>query len=75
MNCRASQRVNFQTMLNMVKNVQNGENETITVTEPNRIMRDRLTKDLYTRSFSKDYRVVYDKRVIRDDLTTVPYGY
>lgn len=75
LNCRASQLVNFETVSNMVKNIHNESNDVITVTEPSRIMRDKHNKDLYTREFKKDYRIVYDKRVIRPDFTTVPYGY
>ena len=63
-------------MVSMVKNVhRGGEEDVITVLEPNRIMRDKKTKDLYTREFKKDYRIVYDKRVLRPDFTTIPYGY
>jgi len=31
--------------------------------------------DVVTKNASKRYRVVYDKRIIRKDFTTVPYGY
>ena len=52
-----------------------GENETVQVYEPNRIVRDKINKTLHSTSMTKMYKVVYDKRVIRNNFKTYPYGY
>ena len=47
----------------------------IVVTNPSKISRDKYNNVLYNRKEDKQYRVVYDKRVILNDLDTIPYGY
>ncbi|KAK3740762.1 hypothetical protein QZH41_005896, partial [Actinostola sp. cb2023] len=51
-----------------------GMEEKYVVTEPHRIQRDAKRRQLKTVEMSKDFRVVYDKRV-RRRVDTVPYGY
>ena len=70
LNYRTQQDVNFQVMSNMVKGV---EPETITVDIPFKIVRDRKSKCVLTRSETKDYRVVYNKRVIVNSFDTLAY--
>lgn len=76
LNCRSSQVVNFDTVKEMVKNFDPLiHNEPISVFEPNRIFRDSTNKTLLCKPMRKDYRVVYNKRVICEDFNTLPYGY
>jgi hypothetical protein len=44
----------------------------ISVDIPFKIVRDRNIKSVLTRSESKDYRVVYSKRVIVNHFDTLP---
>ncbi|KAK3747631.1 hypothetical protein QZH41_009657 [Actinostola sp. cb2023] len=67
LNVTSSAVVNFQTMLRLVE----GMEEKYVVTEPHRIQRDAKRRQLKTIQMSKDFRVVYDKRIRRG----VPYGY
>ena len=47
----------------------------VTVDMPFKITRDKKEKDIVTKRMKKDYRVVYNKRVITENYETVPYGY
>lgn len=72
LNFRNSQMINFNSISHMV---QEASKETVTVTNPCKIVRDAKTRNIISRSESKDYRIVYTKRVIVDDYNTVPYGF
>lgn len=41
----------------------------------NRIRRDKARNVVYNQSECKQYRVVYNKRMLKTDMTTLPYGY
>ena len=45
------------------------------VTLKTMIMRNKLTAIVYTRMMPKHYGVMYNKQVVTDDFTTIPYGY
>ena len=47
----------------------------VTVDIPFKITRDKKEKKIITKRMKKDYRVVYNKRVITENYGTVPYGY
>ena len=42
---------------------------------PFKITRDKKEKNIVTKKMRKDYRVVYNKRVITENYETLPYGY
>ena len=47
----------------------------VTVDNPFKITRDKKKKKIITKRMKKDYRVVYNKRVVTANYGTVPYGY
>ena len=60
------------------RKLEDGEqppSKTIIVTNPSKISREKFNNVLYNREENKQYRVVYDKRVILNDYSTLPYGY
>ena len=76
LDCTARQKVNFQSMCELVSlRAECGVTETVTVDIPFRITRNTRTKEIQTKRVKKDYRVVYNKRVIIDDYKTLLYGY
>ena len=72
----ARQKVNFKSMCELVSlRAECGVTGTVSVDIPFRITRNTRTKEIQTKRMKKDYRVVYNKRVIIDDYKTLPYGY
>ena len=47
----------------------------VTINMPFKITRDKKEKNIVTKKMKKDYRVVYDKRVITENYETLPYGF
>ena len=62
--------INFDTVSNIVTN--NRENGCIQVVDNNKICRSN--GDLITRTETKDYTIVFNKRVIENNICTYPYG-
>ena len=72
LNYTNSQLINFESVKDMVTE---SEEKTITVTNPNKICRDKRKRKLYNREEKKSYQMVYTKRRRLDNYDTVPYGY
>ena len=72
LNYTNSQLLNFESMTKVVLGEQN---EQIVTVNPHKIVRQKLRHKLENRTEAKRYQLVYDKRIILDDLSTVPYGY
>ena len=45
------------------------------VTLKTMIMQDKLSAIIYTRMMPKHYGIMYNKRVVNDDFSTIPFGY
>ncbi len=64
-------KINFESMKNMVMNERS---EKIIVNQ-NKFSRNKNTWDVYTNDVEKSYGFCYDKRVLLNDFTTIPYGF
>ena len=72
----ASKTINITTMRDLVESYVSGDrHEKVTITIPHKITRDRKERNIVTKRTKKDYRVVYNKRVVKNNYETVPYGY
>ena len=45
------------------------------ITVKTELVRDKHQSQVSNRVISKHYGVVYDKRIVQPDFTTIPYGY
>ncbi|XP_052813916.1 uncharacterized protein LOC128240969 [Mya arenaria] len=72
LNYKNSLDINYQTVKAMVTG--KGD-ECVTVVDENKIVRNPSTGHVITKRETKDYRIVFDKRVIADNYNTYPYGY
>ena len=76
LDCTARQKVNFEVICALVfLRGECGVTGQVSVEIPFRITRNTQTKEIQTQRMKKDYRVVYNKRVIIDDYKTLPHGY
>ena len=76
LNHATSQKINLEVMRSLVYLYTGCDTKAkVTVDIPFKIIRDRKRKRIESKRMTKDYRVVYDKRVIVGDFRTLPYGY
>ena len=71
----ATGKINHTVIRELVHLHTNGDTEAkVTVDMPFKITRDKKEKNIVTKKM-KDYRIVYNKRVITENYATLPYGY
>jgi hypothetical protein len=76
LNVTNSQLINFDTMTALVKQfVTEGTRPTITTVDPHKMTRSKKTNEIVNVVQEKRYSVVYVKRRVLPDYTTLPYGY
>lgn len=61
-------------MIPSKKMITINETSVVLVQNDYKIARDS-NFEIVTRKENKDYKLVFDKRVLQKDLTSVPYGY
>jgi len=74
LNYHASQIINFQSMKDSLFAWKNKQPDEVVIVKTE-ILRDKHTTAVYNRVMKKHYSVVYDKRKVLDNLTTVPFGF
>lgn len=73
LNYKNSLILNFNAVKEMIEELE--MTSSITVTNRNKITRDANRRKVLSKIETKMYCLVYDKRVIQSDYTTLPYGY
>ena len=72
----ASVKLNHEVVRTLVHLHANCKTEAkVTIEMPFKITRDKKEKNIVTKKMKKDYRIVYDKRVITENYETLPYGF
>ena len=76
MNYATTKKLNLEVMRSVIHLYVNcGIQAKVTVDNPFKITRDKKNKKIITKRTKKDYRIVYNKRVVKENYVTVPYGY
>ena len=75
LNYSASQIINLDSMKKALINWKNKVEETDMTTVKTMILRNKHKAIVYSKEMAKNYGVVYNKRVVKEDFTTVPYGF
>ncbi|CAG5896577.1 unnamed protein product [Menidia menidia] len=71
----SSQRVNFDSVKELVENYLQGSRGDVLSAPQRTIRRDKKGFQLQNATFQKKFRVVYDKRRLFADGSTLPFGY
>ena len=75
LNYDASKTINIDVMRHLVElYVDCHIQDKVTINIPYKITRDK-ERNIVTKRTKKDYRIVYNKRVVKENYETVPYGY
>ena len=76
LNYDSTKKINLDVMRHLVdSHVNCHTEEKVTVENPFKITRDKKEKNIVTKKMKKDYRIVYNKRVITENYGTLPYEY
>ena len=71
-----TKKLNFEVMCSLLHLYVNcGIKTKVTADNPFKITRDKKNKKIATKRMKKDYQIVYNKRVVKENYGTVPYGY
>lgn len=73
LNYENSQLLNFKSMKELLLGMK--WSRAIPIYNPAKITRDGKTRKVINKEEVKQYKIVYTKRVVQNDLTTLPYGY
>lgn len=73
LNCEISHLLNFKSMKELLLGMK--WSRTIPIFNRAKITRDGKTRNVINKEKIKQYKIVYTKRVVQGDLTTLPYGY
>ncbi len=74
MDSTSEKHLNFDGMVNIVHNyVLDGKKDSCTVVQ--RRIERMSDRNVVTKFMKKTYKMVYDKRVILSDFSTLPFGY
>ena len=72
----ATKNINIDVMRDFIEQfVDYHIQKRVTINIPYKITRDRKERNIVTKRTKKDYRIVYNKRIVKDNYETVPYGY
>jgi hypothetical protein len=74
LNHQGSQVINFESMKNALYMYMKKE-PTSLVTIKTQITRNKYKQDVYNRTIAKHYSIVYDKRQLMENFSTLPFGY
>jgi hypothetical protein len=74
LNHEGSQVLNFETMKQALDKFMKNEKEEIVLVKT-QICRNKKDPCVYNKIVKKNYSMIYDKRVILKNLTSVPFGY
>lgn len=76
LNALNSEAITLDSMIGLVKHYVKGRDDSRHILAHNdTIVRNKKDLTLHNKSFVKKFRLMYDKRVLLPDFTTLPYGF